>query len=136
MPARFVSLMLAGALLVGCQSEPRQPKPPAYNQAFSTLPLPPNPEFVSRSGGMGALQLTFRTPAEPEKVANYYRDILSKGNWRLVSDVKNRDGSIALYAEQKGPPLWVRVWKASDRPGSMVQLTGAVPTKDSTKARS
>jgi len=128
--------MLAGALLAGCKSETRQPQPPELGEAFSTLPLPPNPELVSRSGGAGALQLTFRTPTDPEQVANYYRNVLSRGNWRLVSDVKNRDGSIALYAEQKGPPLWVRVWKTSDRPGSMVQLTGAVPPKDSTKTRS
>ena len=136
MPSPRACLALVVALLIGCKSEPRAPKPPEFAEAFSNLPLPPTPELVSRSGGAGALQLTFRTPTETEKVANLYRDILSKGDWRLVSDVKNPDGSIALYAEQKGPPLWVRVWKATDGAGTMVQLTGAVIPKDSTKTRS
>jgi hypothetical protein len=48
-----------------------------------------------------------------------------------VSDMKNRDGVTALYAEHDGPPLWVRIWPATDTPGTMVQLTGAALPKDS-----
>jgi hypothetical protein len=136
MPLHRALWAAAGALLIACSSEPKQPKPPQFTEAFSYLPLPPNPEFVSRSGGAGALQLTFRTSSQLEAVAKYYRDLLSRGNWRLVSDMKNRDGSIALYAEHDGPPLWVRIWQAADQPGTMVQLTGAVPARDSSKARS
>ena len=62
-------------------------------------------------------------------VADYYRTQLSRGKWRLVSDVKSSDGSTVLYAEQNGPPLWVRIWKQGDQPGSMVQLSGAVVAK-------
>jgi hypothetical protein len=61
--------------------------------------------------------------------------MLSQGNWRLVSDLKNPDGSIALYAEQNGPPLWARIWKPKDRPGTMVQLTGAVLAQDTAPAK-
>jgi hypothetical protein len=73
---------------------------------------------------------------EQEKVADYYRAVLTRGNWRLVSDIKNPDGSTALYAEQDGPPLWVRISKLTDRPGSLVQLSGAVSAKDSVPRRS
>jgi hypothetical protein len=127
-PLRLWSSLLVGVLLA-CGSEPRAPKPPPFAEAFSNLPLPPNPEFVSRSGSADALQITLRTSMEQQKVADYYRGALTRGNWRLVSDLKNPDGSTALYAEQNGPPLWVRIWKATDRPGTMVQLTGAVTEK-------
>jgi hypothetical protein len=125
-------LCAAGLLLVACGSEPRSDKEqPRVPQVFPNLPLPPNPELVSRSGSEDALQLTLRSPADMGLVADYYRTALSRGKWRLVSDVKSRDGSTALYAEQDGPPLWVRIWKSEDRPGTMVQLTGALVGGDS-----
>jgi hypothetical protein len=127
---------LAGAFLLACGSEPRAPEPPPFAKAFSNLPLPPNPEFVSRSGSADALQITLRTPLDQERVTQYYRAALTRGNWRLVSDIRNPDGSAALYAEQDGPPLWVRISKLTDRPGTMVQLTGAVSAKDSVARRS
>ena len=46
--------------------------------------------------------------------------------------MKGKDGVTALYAEHDGPPLWVRIWRANDRSGTMVQLTGAALEKDST----
>jgi hypothetical protein len=130
---RSLTLILcsAGLLLSACQSEPPAKKEPRVAQAFPTLPLPRSPELVSRSGSEDALQLTLRTPADISEVTEYYRTVLSQGKWRLVSDVKSADGSAVLYAEQQGPPLWVRIWKAGDRSGTMVQLTGAVASKDS-----
>jgi hypothetical protein len=131
-----VWLCAAGLFLLACGSEPRSGKDePRVQQVFPNLPLPPNPELVSRSGSKDALQLTFRSPADIALVADYYRTALSRGKWRLVSDVKSPDGSTALYAEQDGPPLWVRIWKADDRPGTMVQLMGAVVAKDSLKKK-
>lgn len=135
MPAFRVWLSVAVALFIGCKSEPRPPTPPAFGKAFSHLPLPPNPEVISRAGSADALQLTVHTPLEAERVAEYYRTTLSRGEWRLVSDTKSPDGSTALYAEHDGPPLWVRIWQVKDRPGTMVQLTGAVIAQDSTPSK-
>ena len=113
-------------------SEPRQPpKPPEFTEAFSNLPLPPDAEFVSRTGGAGALQIVLRAPQSDSAMADYYRTLLSEGSWRLVSDIKNRDGATLMYAEQDGPPLWVRIWPAGNGSGSMIQLTGAALAKDS-----
>jgi hypothetical protein len=81
------------------------------------------------------LQITLRTPASDTVVTKFYRNLLSQGDWKLVSDIKNRDGVTALYAEHKGPPLWVRIWPATDGSGTMVQLTGAALEKDSAVAR-
>jgi hypothetical protein len=136
MPPYRASVVALGLVLLGCGSEPRKPpKPPEFREAFSSLPLPPNPEFVSRAGGAGALQITLRTPVSDSIVTKFYRNLLSKGEWRLVSDVKNRDGVTALYAEHSGPPLWVRIWPASEGTGTMVQLTGAALEKDSAAAQ-
>jgi hypothetical protein len=135
MPRIPLWLTAASVVITACGSEPRAPKPPDFNQAFSSLPLPPRPEFVSRAGGAGALQITVRTPVEMAQVADYYRSVLTRGDWRLVSDIKNADGSTALYAEHDGPPLWVRIWKSADSPGTMVQLTGAAVRQDSVESR-
>jgi hypothetical protein len=124
--------LLAG-LVLACGSEPRSPKSPEFGAAFPNLPLPPEPELVSQTGSADALQLTLHSPAEVDRILDYYRSILSTGNWRLVSDIKNRDGSVALYAEQDGPPMWVRIWKPKGQSGTMIQLTGAVAPKDSNK---
>jgi hypothetical protein len=131
MPHFKVYLSAALVVLVACGSESRAPELPDFMTAFPNLALPAQAELVSRSGSKDALQLTLRTPADEAHVISYYRDVLSAGNWRLVGDSKNPDGSTVLYAEQDGPPLWVRIWKGSDSAGTMVQLTGAVPTKDS-----
>jgi hypothetical protein len=135
MPLSRLCFALAALILLACGSEPRAPQPPKFTDAFSHLPLPPNPEFVSRAGSADALQITVHTPADEAKVADYYRNLLSRGDWRLVSDSKSRDGVTALYAEHDGPPLWVRIWKASGRQGTMVQLTGAVVAQDSVAQR-
>jgi hypothetical protein len=131
MPFMKLILCSAGLLLLACSSEPPPKKEPRVSQAFPTLPLPRSPELVSRSGSEDALQLTVRTPSDVAEVTEYYRTVLSQGKWRLVSDVKSADGSAVLYAEQQGPPLWVRIWKSADSAGTMVQLTGAVASKDS-----
>lgn len=126
--------VVACLVLLACGSEPRGPKPPSLEAAFSHLPLPPEPELVSQTGSADALQLTLHSSANLDMVTDYYRKILSSGNWRLVSDTKTGDGSIVLYAEQNGPPMWVRIWKPEDRGGTMVQLTGAVIGKDSVRS--
>jgi hypothetical protein len=131
-----VSTVAVCLILLACGSEPRGPKPPSLGAAFSHLPLPPEPELVSQTGSADALQLTVRSPASFAEVTEYYRHILSTGNWRLVSDTKSADGSVALYAEQNGPPMWVRIWQSRDRSGTMVQLTGAVIGKDTVTGRS
>ena len=128
-------LSVACLLLPACRADSpssKPPTPPEFAKAFSNLPLPPDPEFVSRTGSADALQLTVHSPAGVDAVTENYRNVFSHAPWRLVSDAKNPDGSTVLYAEHNGPPLWVRIWKLGDR-GTMVELTGAVIEKDSVK---
>jgi hypothetical protein len=125
MPAKSLYLVVAGLALAACGSEPREGQPPAFGKAFANLPLPPSPELISRSGSSDALQLTIHSPMDPVRLSDYYRGALSRNGWRLVSSIKNQDGAVVLYAEQKGPPLWVRI-RPSEKGGSTVELTGAV----------
>jgi hypothetical protein len=74
------------------------------------------------------------SPSRASEVVQYYRDALSQGRWRLVSDQRKPDGKVILYAEQDGPPIWITVWPTTDSAGTMVQLAGAVLAKDSLKA--
>ena len=129
MPYSRLAFGLAGVLLASCGSEPRAPKPPDTFAVFPHLPLPPSSQFVSRSGSEDALQIRLLSSAGPDQVTDYYREVLSKGRWRLVSDVKRPDGSVVLYAEQDGPPIWVRIWPTTDGAGTMVELAGALVGK-------
>ncbi len=127
---------LAGTALAGCGDEPPPPpvKLPAISAALPNIPLPPGAELVAREGSADAIQLTLHSTADVAHVADYYRSVFTKGGWKLVSDVKARDGTVSLYAEQNGPPLWVRVVGDSTGRGSVVQLAGAVVTPRDTTA--
>jgi len=126
-PKYFFSVVCG--VLLACGSESPGPKPPNTFTVFPNLPLPPSAEFVSRAGSADALQITLFSPTKAAGVTEYYRNVLSKGKWRLVGDAKKPDGSIVLYAEQEGTPLWVRILPTSDSAGTMVELTGALVGK-------
>jgi hypothetical protein len=114
----------------------KAPKTASLRDALPFIPLPPQATFVSRSGGPDALQITLRSPGKADDITAYYRAVLQKGGWRLVSDAKDKDGATVLFAEKKGPPLWIRVQPAEDGNGTLVQLSGAVVTqKDSAAAK-
>jgi hypothetical protein len=100
------------------------------------LPLPPLASVVSRAGSEDALQITFRSALPPDSMAAWYRGVLTSGTWSLVGDTKTADGSITLYAERDGPPLWVTIRKDSTSAGSLLSLGGAVirSNPDSTPA--
>jgi hypothetical protein len=114
------------AVLAACAD--KAPKVAKLNEALPNIPLPPQPSFVGRSGGPDALQVMVRSPAAPDSVAAYYRGVFKTGGWKLVNEAKDAEGAIVLLAQQKGPPLWVRIHPA-DGGGSMVELSGAVVSR-------
>jgi len=118
------SLPLVGLVLTLACRESRQEARLA--DVMPTIPLPPAAEVISREGGEDALKIRFRSTSSPEAIAAYYREVLSKGSWQLISDTNLDDGSVALYAEHsKGPPLWVTIRKADGASGTFVDLAGA-----------
>jgi len=119
--------------LVACADE----KPielPEFSRVFPNLPLPPNASVVSRSGSADALQITLMSQAKARDIETYYRAVLTKNGWRMVNDQRDRDGGVALLAELKGQPLWVRIRSTDDSVATIVELAGAV-MPDSTRAR-
>ena len=125
-PTKIRWLVLCAALAACADKTPKTPK---LSEALPNIPLPPQASFVGRSGGPDALQVTVRSPADAEAVANYYRGVFKTGNWKLVNDAKDAEGATVLFAQQNGPPLWVRIHPAADGGGSMVELSGAVLSK-------
>ena len=121
---------MAVLALVACKD--KGPQSPKVSQVFPNLPLPPNASVVSRRGGTDALQITLISSAKVKDVEAYYRATLSKNGWRLMNDMRDRDGSVVLFAEQDGPPLWVRIKSTDDSVATMVELAGAV-LADTTK---
>ncbi len=121
---------LAVLAFIACKD--KGPQVPEVSQVFPNLPLPPRATVVSRSGGSDALQITLMSAAKAKDVEAYYRRVLSKNGWRLVNDMRDRDGSVMLLAEQDGPPLWVRIKSTDDSAATLVELAGAV-LADTTK---
>ncbi len=119
--------------LVACKD--KAPEPPKVSQVFPNLPLPPNASLVSKGGSADALQITLISPVKAKDVETYYRDVLSKGGWRLMNDMRDRDGSVVLFAEQDGPPLWVRIKSTDDSVATIVELAGAVFADSAKRAK-
>jgi len=119
--------------LLACKD--KGPQTPKVSQVFPNLPLPPNARVVSKSGGSDALQITLISPFKAKDVETYYRAILSKNEWRLVNDMRDRDGAVVLFAEQNGPPLWVRIKSTDDSVATIVELAGAVFADTSKRAK-
>ena len=125
--------LLAGLLALGECGGDDEPKQASVNQTMPNLPMPPNAEFVSRSGSADALQLVFQSAATPDFVAGYYRNIFSQGGWNLMSDLRQPDSTVVLYAEQSGRPMWVRIKPIGQ--SARIELMGAIPGADSAYAR-
>lgn len=121
-PFRFRCVVLCLAL-AACD---KKPKMVTVGEALPNLPLPPGATYLGRAGGAEAMQVTVRSPAPVQEVTAYYRQLFQQGGWRLVNDARDGDGAVVLLAQQKGPPLWVRIRNADPGPGTVVELSGAV----------
>lgn len=125
--------VMAALALVACRD--KGPKLPSVSQVFPNLPLPPQASVVSRSGSPDAMQITLTSSAKAQDVEAYYRYVLTKNGWRLVSDVRDGEGAAVLLAEQDGPPLWVRIKSTDDSVSTMVELAGAVMADTARRAK-
>lgn len=121
---RLLRPLVLTLVLAAC-SEPK--KQVDISEAIPNLPVPPAGELILREGGEDALKFRFRSTESPAYVADYYRSVLGRAPWTLVSDVTTADGVVSIYAEQAGPSLWVTVRKADGAAGSFIDIAGAKP---------
>lgn len=120
---RHTTLLLTVLLAAACSDA----KPPEVkiSDALPNIPAPPNASIVSRESGEDAVKVRFRTPFSADKTAEYYREMLSKAPYTLVSDTKTPDNGYAMYAEQPGQPsLWVQIARDGDN-AATVDIAGA-----------
>ena len=94
------------------------------------VPLPPNSRLVSRVGSDEALQFTFLSGYSQENMASTYRRMFTAAPWTFISDAEAPDGAVILYVENDGIPLWVRITRTAGAPGSTIQLSGALISKN------
>jgi len=139
MPATRLHPLIALVLLLpaaACGQDEGRPVPPSVSEAFAELPLPPDPSYVGRSGGEGALTISLRSGHPYEVVLDYYRKTLGVEPWRIRSDARDGDAGRVIYAEHDGRPLWVRLTPEGTA-WTLVDLTGAVARRvtDSLQAR-
>ena len=139
MPATRLHPLIALALLLpaaACGQDEARPVPPSVAEAFAELPFPPDPSYVGRSGGEGALTISLRSGQPYEVVLDYYRKTLGVEPWRIRSDARDGAAGRVIYAEHDGRPLWVRL-KPEGTAWTLVDLTGAVAKRvtDSLQAR-
>lgn len=121
--------VLAVIALAACNPE-SQPEPPQLGEVIPILPLPPEYVPVSITGSEEALQLTFVSIVDQDVIARFYRQTFTREPWTLLSDTKTSDGANVLYAEAYDSPLWVRIIRTPGAPGSTIQLSGALVSRD------
>jgi hypothetical protein len=120
---RTLGLAALAAALVACGD--RRPAPPKMAEVLPNVPLPPQARFVGSAGGEDALQFTVESPLPRAEIEAFYRGALNRNGWKLVNQAKDPDGALVFFAEQDGPPLWVRVRSAADTTASLVEFSGA-----------
>ncbi len=129
MNARILNSFLAVLVLGACSGE-KKIDTPQLADVMPVVPLPPDSRLVSRVGSDEALQFTFLSRYSQESMVSTYRKMFTAAPWTFISDAEAPDGAIILYVENDGIPLWVRITRTSGAPGSTVQLSGALISRD------
>jgi hypothetical protein len=119
-------LLLAALAATACKDDAPQTKLPRLGDALPKISLPRNSSMVSYAGSEEALSLLYRSAAPRAEVEDFYRTLLSREPWQLVSEGPDNEGATVFHAKQDGPPLWVRVWPDTAFNATFIRLSGAV----------
>ena len=128
------ALLLGLALLAACDRGQADVKAQELaSRALRGVLAYPQSSAVEISAGEEAAQLVLTVPASVADVARWYRRVLPLNGWELKSDTENRDGTVTMYAEYQGRPLWITLRHNVGAPGTTYTLIGAFVLSDSTK---
>jgi hypothetical protein len=126
----FILLVLTAACERHQEADPRA----MVQIAMQGVLVYPLSTEVGIAAGEDAAQVTLSTADSIGPVARWFRQALFANGWTLVSDVTNRDGSIAMSATQGKRPLWITLHPNVGAPGTTYTVIGAVVPPDSTTA--
>lgn len=128
----LAALAIAAA---GCSRRPVPDTRHVIGDALHGVMVFPHSSPLAMAAGDSAGQLTLSAPGTVQDVADWYRENLRVNRWEIESDQTNPDGTLAMYAERDGRPLWIRIQPNAGGPGVTYQLIGAVSgSLDSTAA--
>jgi hypothetical protein len=121
----LMSLTLAP--LAACQTgnAPDGEAKKAGLEVLPNIPMPPGGEILTAQNTDEAMQMIAVTEQSTDSVLTYYRSLLTKEPYRLVSETTSPDGMTSFYVEQDGPGLWIMVQKNGET-GAMVTIAGAM----------
>jgi len=127
------SLVLLGclALAVGCDRAKEPDARQLASRALRGVLSYPQSTLVSVSAGTDAAEvmLTARDPVE--RIATWFREALPLNGWQLRNEGKGADGSVSIYAEKDGRPLWLTLKPNVGGPGTTYTMIGAIIEPDS-----
>jgi hypothetical protein len=131
---RSVLLLLSLALLAACDRSRATEKTEALvSRALKGVLAFPQSTPVEVSAGEEAAQFVLTAPASVAEVRAWYRKVLPMNGWELKGDGQGRDGTVSMYAEHQGRPLWITLRPNVGAPGTTYTLIGAFTLSDSTK---
>jgi len=133
--SRSVLLLLVLALVAGaCDRDRDAQKTREFTgRMLKGVLAYPQSTLVSISAGEDAAEMVLSTSTPVPGVAAWYRQALALNGWELRSDIVQRDGSVAIYAQKGTQPLWVTLRANVGGPGTTYTLVGAVSEPDSGK---
>lgn len=130
-----VHVVFALALLaVACErgADPEKARALAARVLQGSITYPQS-SIVNISAGEDAAEVVLTTPAEVSAVAEWYRRALSLNGWELRSDQADRAGTVTMYADKGGRPLWLTLRANTGGPGTTYTMVGAIVEPDSIK---
>lgn len=121
-------------LVVACE----RPGDPAKTRAFAAHALRgaltyPNSSLVNVSAGEDAAEISLSSPDSITRVVDWFRRALPLNGWRLLRDVRDQNGTVSMYAEHDGRPLWITLQPNVGGAGTTYTVLGAVAEGDTTK---
>ncbi len=114
----------------------RADRDPAAERRFASRALTgvlayPQSSVAAVAAGTEAAEVTLTTPADPTRVAAWYRQTLHLNRWELRSDMPRAGGAVVMHAMKDGRPLWVTIRPTAGAPGTTYTLVGVVLEGDS-----
>jgi hypothetical protein len=131
--SRACCFVVVLALLAACErpGNPEQSRQRA-GQALSGALTYPRSSMVSVSAGDEAAQLVMSSPDSVKDVAAWFLRTLPLNHWDVKRTVRDRSGTVTIYAERDKRPLWLTLRPNVGGPGTTYTMIGVIPTDSAT----